>query len=265
MTKKRRIMFTLFAILLSICFGMVQVPQKAIATSKPGRPTVSLKKRTATTATIQMKKQNGITSYRIYMKSSAKGSYKLIGFTWPGSRTYKITKLKKTGTYWVKVRAYKKLRKSNYSKVVKISPYQKATANTNDSSPTEDEAVDYRQQVLDLVNAEREKEGLPALILDEELCKAADIRSTELVELYEHTRPDGRECFSVLDDQGISYLSAGENIAAAYTTPEGVVEGWMNSEGHRANILNAEFTKMGISLCKVDSGYYYYWVQLFTN
>lgn len=265
MTKKQWITFTLFAILVSICFGMVQMPQKTAAASKPGRPTVSLKKRTATTATIQMKKQNGITSYRIYMKSSAKGSYKLVGFTWPGSRTYKITKLKKTGTYWVKVRAYKKLRKSNYSKVIKINPYQKASANTNDSNPTEEEVVDYRQQVLDLVNAEREKEGLPALILDEDLCKAADIRSAELVELFEHTRPDGRDCYSVLDDQGISYSIAGENIAAGHASPEEVVEGWMNSEGHRANILNAEFTKMGISLCKVDSGYYYYWAQLFTK
>ena len=123
----------------------------------------------------------------------------------------------------------------------------------------------YLENLSHCLNQIREKEGLPALILDEDLCKAADIRAAELVELFEHTRPDGRDCFSVLDDQGISYSIASENIAAGHASPEEVVEGWMNSEGHRANILNAEFTKMGISLCKVDSGYYYYWAQLFTK
>ena len=76
--------------------------------------------------------------------------------------------------------------------------------------------------------------------------EAAQVRVKELSALFDHTRPDGTTCFTALDDAGIRYSTAGENIAAGYSTPEQVVNGWMNSEGHRANILNASFTTIGV-------------------
>ena len=72
------------------------------------------------------------------------------------------------------------------------------------------------------------------------------MRVKELSALFDHTRQDGSTCFTALDDAGIRYSTAGENIAAEYSTPEQVVNGWMNSEGHRTNILNAGFITIGV-------------------
>lgn len=120
---------------------------------------------------------------------------------------------------------------------------------------------DYLQQVVDLVNAERAKENLPALTMTDELKGAAQVRAGELAQSYSHTRPDGRSCFSVLEEFGISYRSAGENIAAGYPSPESVVYAWMKSSGHRANIMNPDFNCIGVGYCSGDMPY---WVQLFT-
>mgnify|MGYP000966070924 FL=1 len=76
---------------------------------------------------------------------------------------------------------------------------------------------------------------------------------------FSHTSPVFGSTFSLLDQYGISYKTAGENIAMGYTTPEAVVTGWMNSPGHRANILNASFTQIGVGY--VASGNY--WTQEF--
>lgn len=123
----------------------------------------------------------------------------------------------------------------------------------------------YGAQVLALVNAERAKEGLAPLVLDDALCAAANVRAQEITQEFSHTRPDGTSCFTVFSQLGIRYMSAGENIAAGYATPAAVMTGWMNSEGHRANILKSGFGKLGVGLFKADDSYRYYWVQLFTN
>lgn len=121
----------------------------------------------------------------------------------------------------------------------------------------EPSAEEFQQEVLRLVNIEREKEGLAPLEYVHAIQDAADIRASEITQSFSHTRPDGSSCFTVLHDAPISYFTAGENIAYGYRTPEAVVTGWMNSPGHRANILNASFT--GIVVGFQD----YYWVQLF--
>lgn len=123
----------------------------------------------------------------------------------------------------------------------------------------------YAAEVLKLVNNERKKRGLSALELDEKLCRAADERAKETVSLFSHTRPDGTECFTVLKQYGISYRSAGENIAAGQRTAKDVVTSWMNSPGHRANILSSSYEKLGVGFVKASSGYGYYWVQLFVG
>ncbi len=119
----------------------------------------------------------------------------------------------------------------------------------------------YADEVIRLVNQEREKAGVGALSLNKAAEAAANIRARELVEKFSHTRPDGSSCFSALDEQGVVYRMAGENIAAGYASPQAVMNGWMNSPGHRSNILNEGFTAIGVGYYQKDG--YNYWVQLF--
>lgn len=123
---------------------------------------------------------------------------------------------------------------------------------------------DYADEVLRLVNAEREKEGLPPLVLDNNACAAADLRAAEVEKVFDHSRPDGTACFTVLDEFNIEYSAAGENIARGYLTPEDVVQAWLDSEGHRENIMSSKFTAMGVGMYfDEDSLYGYYWTQVF--
>ncbi len=122
---------------------------------------------------------------------------------------------------------------------------------------------DYISEVIRLVNIERSKQGLSALSTNSQLANAANIRAKETVTSFSHTRPDGRSCFTVLQETKISYRTCGENIAAGQSTPQEVVKGWMNSEGHRKNILNGSFTKLGVGFVKASTGYKYYWTQMF--
>lgn len=112
------------------------------------------------------------------------------------------------------------------------------------------------EAVLKLVNEAREAEGVAPLTLDDDLCKAAQIRAKEIEDLYSHTRPDSRKFSTVLDDNNITWMTAAENITAS-ETPDGAMESWMNSDGHRKNILNARVTKIGVARYKFG------WIQLF--
>lgn len=133
----------------------------------------------------------------------------------------------------------------------------------NDQTESEPEQLSFAEQVVKLVNEERAKAGLNAVVLDKELEAAALIRAKETELSFSHTRPDGRPFASVLKDHGISYRGAGENIAWGQSSPEEVMRGWMNSEGHRANILNPNFTKIGVGYYRNANGRNY-WTQLFT-
>ena len=108
---------------------------------------------------------------------------------------------------------------------------------------------------------ERAKEGLSALKTNDAITEAAQTRADELLQLFDHTRPDGRSCFTALGEAGVSYRAAGENIAMGYPTPEAVVNGWMNSPGHRANILNRSFTTIGVGYNSQRNC----WVQMFVG
>lgn len=110
-------------------------------------------------------------------------------------------------------------------------------------------------EVLDIVNKERKKAGLAALKMDASLLDTAMLRGFENVLYWSHTRPNGSDCFTADD------LMMGENIAYGSSTAEGVMNMWMNSEGHRTNILTARFTSIGIG-CVYYEGTYY-WVQCF--
>ncbi len=122
----------------------------------------------------------------------------------------------------------------------------------------------FIQQVVNLVNEERAKEGLAPLTIDTKVQAAAMVRAEECEERFSHTRPDGSNFATVLKEQNVSYRSAGENIAYGQRTPEEVMKAWMNSSGHRANIMNANFTTIGVGYYENANGTDY-WCQLFTR
>ena len=122
----------------------------------------------------------------------------------------------------------------------------------------------YIAQVVKLVNEERAKNGLSALTYDATLQSAAQVRAEEIVKSFSHTRPNGSNFSSVLKEFGITARRSGENIAWGQKTPKEVVTAWMNSSGHRANILNANYTKIGVG-CNISPSGTIYWSQLFTN
>lgn len=142
-----------------------------------------------------------------------------------------------------------------------------------DSQPpvTEDEAETppaesvhpYVLRIVELVNEEREKAGLNPVTLDAAASSAAMLRSREIVSSFSHTRPNGSSFSTALKEQGISYRRAGENIAWGQRSPEQVMEGWMNSSGHRANILGESFTHIGVGYHQENG--VNYWTQLFYN
>lgn len=164
--------------------------------------------------------------------------------------------------------------KTNTSSKPVVSSPQKTSssaAKPSGSSSNTSQNVDgggytaSQQRILQLVNAERQARGLPALKLHAALCDAAQLRSSEIVSNFSHTRPDGTSCFTVLKQFSITdYAGAGENIAmgsGSKGTAESIMNGWMNSDGHRANILKNDFVYLGVG--HYTSGNSQYWVQLF--
>jgi uncharacterized YkwD family protein len=121
--------------------------------------------------------------------------------------------------------------------------------------------LSFEKKVAELVNAERAKHGLAPLTLSAELSDIARIKSQDMRDnnYFSHTSPVFGSTFSLLKSHGISYRAAGENIAKGYKTPEAVMDGWMNSPGHRANILSAKYTKIGVGYVAGGN----YWTQVF--
>lgn len=119
----------------------------------------------------------------------------------------------------------------------------------------------YEQQVVDLTNQERAKQGLPALKADLELSKVAREKSLDMQKnnYFSHTSPTYGSPFDMMKQFGISYKAAGENIAKGQRTPQEVVNAWMNSSGHRQNILSSNFTHIGVGYVAEGN----YWTQQF--
>ena len=117
----------------------------------------------------------------------------------------------------------------------------------------------YASQVLALVNEQRQNYGLKALTMTESLTDGAMIRAAETTVSFSHTRPNGEKCFTAFEWS----RAAGENIAYGQRSPEQVVTAWMNSSGHRANILSTNFTTIGIGC--FEYGGIYYWSQAFSG
>lgn len=110
-------------------------------------------------------------------------------------------------------------------------------------------------QVLQMVNKERKNRGLKSLTMDKKLLEAAMKRAAETSMYWSHTRPNGSDCYTVCDDIWA------ENIASGYASSSNVMTGWMNSPGHKANILSKDFRSIGIGCFEINNRYY--WVQCF--
>lgn len=125
------------------------------------------------------------------------------------------------------------------------------------------ETEQYAKRVWEIVNQERQADGKTELKWDDNLAACAAKRAEELTEVFSHSRPDRSSCFSIYQEYGVSYRAAGENIAMGQTSPESVMNSWMNSTGHKANILDSNFGKIGVGYYKVNGRCY--WVQMFTD
>ena len=129
--------------------------------------------------------------------------------------------------------------------------------------PTQDDIKAYEQEVIRLVNAERTKQGLTELKYDWELARVARYKSEDMRDqnYFSHDSPTYGSPFEMIKNFGITYKAAGENIAKGQTTPEQVVNSWMNSSGHRANILSTKYTHIGVGYAKDG----HIWTQQFIS
>ena len=118
-------------------------------------------------------------------------------------------------------------------------------------------------EVVRMTNSARSQNGYATLVEDGALNDAAAVRAREIARSFSHTRPSGASFSSALSESGVSYLRAGENIASGQTSASEVVNAWMNSPGHRANILNSSYSRIGSASVNIDGTLY--WVQLFAD
>ncbi len=128
--------------------------------------------------------------------------------------------------------------------------------------PTTDSSVlNYEKEVIRLVNEIRVKNGLKELTYNWELSRVARYKSQDMKDnrYFSHTSPVYGSPFRMIKNFGITYRSAGENIARGQRSPQAVVDAWMNSSGHRANILNSSFTQIGVGYVADGN----YWTQMF--
>ncbi|SDH39682.1 uncharacterized protein, YkwD family [Alteribacillus persepolensis] len=132
---------------------------------------------------------------------------------------------------------------------------------TDGNQDTGSSATGVEQKVIELTNQEREKNGLSPLKADPQVTKTARAKSRDMASnnYFAHNSPTYGSPFNMLSDFGVNYTAAAENIAAGQQTPEEVVQAWMNSEGHRKNILNQEVTHIGVGY--VEDGNH--WTQMF--
>ncbi|ASB89853.1 CAP domain-containing protein [Bacillus sonorensis] len=123
---------------------------------------------------------------------------------------------------------------------------------TKQDTTTASSVSAYEKEVVDLTNAERKKQGLKPLTLDEKLSSVARKKSQDMKDknYFDHNSPTYGSPFDMMKKFGITYRTAGENIAKGQRTPKEVVQAWMNSEGHRKNIMNPNFTHIGVGYVK---------------
>lgn len=281
-----------------------QYSNKNVGSPTINKPsTISAKAKSDSSIEITWSKVDGVKKYKVYRATSKNGSYKYIGATsntnyvdkgLESGTTYyyrvrgykKVDGAKYNGKYSAKVSAT-----TTETVVTTPAPTKKPTSTpaptkkpTSTPAPTKAPTKaptttpaptkvptstnkydsSFASQVLKLVNVERVKGGLHELTMSSVLVAPANRRAEEIKTQFSHTRPNGTQWSTVLDEFNVSVRTAGENLAYGYNTPEAVVTGWMNSPGHRANIMNANFNKIGVGVYK-DSNGTVYATQIFSN
>ncbi len=218
-------------------------------------------------------------SKKIALSNSGKDVCSVSWGKWNGDKITLTVKAKKNGE--AKLTVYAKGHKKSTAETIDVEVDEdydkyidedsddddngKKTDRSKKENKDKDDGSSVAEDVIKLVNKEREKEGKNALISDSILNKLAAQRAEEISGKFSHTRPDGSDVFSMLADNGIKNVYAGENIAGGYPSAKAAVEGWMNSVGHKANILSDNYTRIGVGLYKADDKLGYYWVQVFTS
>lgn len=136
------------------------------------------------------------------------------------------------------------------------------TIEINETEDSSNEALE--KQILEITNAERKKYGIDELVWNEELAALARAHSADMAKrgFFDHVNPDGKTPFDRMRDAGIKYFVAAENIAAGQSSPERAVEEWMNSDGHKMNILNPSLKELGVGMAR-GGDYGIYWTQNF--
>ena len=146
--------------------------------------------------------------------------------------------------------------------VVPETPEEKPEVQPEEKPEVQDQAYVYGMRITELVNEHRAAAGLAPVTYSAKISKAAQVRAVEIEKSFSHTRPDGRYFSTVFAEHGITYRYSGENIAWGQKSPEEVVTAWMNSPGHRANIMNANFKELGVGYYQNSRGVRHY-TQLF--
>ncbi|KAB7707203.1 hypothetical protein F9802_09355 [Bacillus aerolatus] len=143
---------------------------------------------------------------------------------------------------------------------------EEVTALKQTKEPAADTHFEMEKQILNLVNQERAKTGAAPLKFAADVEKVAQLKSEDMMKnnYFDHNSPTYGSPFKMMDQFGVAYTFAGENIAAGYSTAEAVMKGWMNSPGHRANILNPNYTEIGIGIAK-GGEYGTYYTQMFVK
>lgn len=146
------------------------------------------------------------------------------------------------------------------------TPVEEEPAAPAEDNNTNTTVSSYEQEVVELVNVERQKAGLPALTLDAEISNIARLKSKDMADnnYFGHQSPTYGSAGNMLSQFGIDWSAWGENIASGQRTPEAVVTAWMNSSGHRANILSSNFSRIGVGYVTNSNGTPY-WTQIFTD
>lgn len=147
------------------------------------------------------------------------------------------------------------------------STSESVTSGTTPSpAPSPSPVTDMAKQIFEIVNQKREAAGKKAYVLDEKLCEIANMRAKELTTKFSHTRPNGKKYASALDEYAYSYSAVGENIAYGYSSASAVMNKWLSSAPHKANILDSNkvgYTKIGIGYYNKNGTKYY--VQMFVK
>lgn len=216
---------------------------------------VSSQNNTATDTSVTINKNMYVSASKTLVRSGQGTNYSILGT------------LKQNQSVYVKKQMSSGWSQVTYNNKIAYVLTKDLTGKPTQSPVEEGISLDaYKKEVLRLVNIERAKEGLGALSMDSALSKVAQLKSQDMINnnYFAHNSPVYGTPFEMMKSHGITYRIAGENIAMGHSTPQEVVRGWMNSAGHRKNIMNTRFTNLGMGIAQAKSGRIY-WTQMFTG